>query len=484
MYLLETLLAISLLLVVVAQSFDAVSRRFTLVLSIVALVAVLASLVLGQIRWQMTPLYLLLALTLPLLLRRSRSHAVLRYVGIASGVMLLASGVALSLALPIVALPAPEGAFTVGSRQLFLVDESRNEAFFGLPDRPRELSLRVWYPGVLTESQTKLRVRTLWQDLYQGPMDWVAFLARYLRGIKTHTYPDIPLAASSAPYPVLLFSHAFGFFAEQNTLLMEHLASHGYVVIGINHTRMNIRVISSKGRVIGIDPQRQRQALAEADLLTDTLTDVFANPRSAEELSVKLATLAPTLTEELAIRVADVRYVMDSIVTPPSGDSVASELLVQLDAQRIGVIGMSFGGAAALQTCMLDRRCRAGLNLDGPLLGDQRWQALQAPFLSMLSAWTAPYYKPVLSNSRGVYYEVLVEGAEHGDFFDMTLLMATWLGMRGEIAPQRAIEAVNAVALRFFDAYLRGGPQPPLEFEDFPELRIRMNAPARAQVEP
>jgi predicted dienelactone hydrolase len=485
MYVLEILLTISLLLLVIVQHVRAVDRRVLSTLFTAALVAFLASLILGQLRWQMAPIYLLLLVLTLLRLKRSRSHAVLRYVGAALGVLLLAGGVALSLALPILTLPTPQGPYAVGSRQLSLIDESRNEAYFGLPDQSRELPLRVWYPGLLAESQARPRVRTLWQDLYQGPMDWVAFLAGYMRGIKTHTYPDIPLAPSDTPYPVLVFSHAYGFFAEQNTLLMEHLASHGYVVIGVNHTRMSIRVISSQGQIIAIDPSRRQQALAEGDALSDeALTEIFASAGSPEELSVKLSTLAPALTEQLAIRVADLRYVMDSIVAPSSANPALSELLGQVDPRRIGVIGMSLGGGTALQACKLDTRCRAGLNLDGPLLGDHQWQALQAPFLSMHSTWTLPFYESVLRNSRGPYYEVLVEGAEHADFSDMTFLLPKWLGPGGEIAPQRAIEVVNAVTLRFFDAHLREGAPSRFDAGEFPELHVRTNVPAGGPVEP
>jgi predicted dienelactone hydrolase len=484
MYFLEILLATSLLLLI-AQHVRAPHRKFLSILFAAALVAFLASLILGQLRWQMAPVYLLFLVLTLLLLKRSRSHAVLKYIGAASGVLLLASGAALSLALPIRTLPAPQGPYAVGSRHFSLVDESRNESYFGLPDQFRELSVRVWYPGSLTESLALSRVRTLWQDLYRGPMDWVAFLAGYMRGIKTHTYPDLPLAPFDTPRPVLIFSHGYGLFAEQNTLLMEHLASHGYVVIGVNHTRMSIRVISSGGQPIAIDASRRQQALAEADALSDAaLTKIFASGGSPEELSADLSALAPELTEQLAMRVADLRYVMDSITTPSSANSASSELLGQVDAGRIGLLGMSLGGATVFQTCKLDARCRAGLNLDGPLLGDQRWQALEAPFLSMLSTWTFPFYESVLRDSRGAYYEVLVEGAEHGDFFDMTLLVPKWLGTKGEIAPRRAIEVVNAVALRFFDAYLREGAPPRFDAEEFPELQIRMNAPAGGLLEP
>ena len=170
-------------------------------------------------------------------------------------------GVTLSLALPIVTLPAPDGPHVVGGRSFSLRDESRNDAYFGAPDERRELYLQVWYPGTIDQAQPRPSVRTLWQELYRGPRDPVTFLFGYLRGIKTHTYQDIALSTADASYPVIVFSHSLGLNAEQNTPLMEHLASHGYVVIGISHTRMTLRVISSQGQAIFPDPNRLRRSV-------------------------------------------------------------------------------------------------------------------------------------------------------------------------------------------------------------------------------
>jgi hypothetical protein len=88
-------------------------------------------------------------------------------------------------------------------------------------------------------------------------------------------------------------------------------------------------------------------------------------------------------------------------------------------------------------------------------------------------------------DSTGDYYEVLVEGAGHGDFSDMTFLMAfmKWLGANGPLDAMRAVDVVNAVSLKFFDAYLRDGPKPRFDVREFPELRVTMSERAVAGVE-
>jgi hypothetical protein len=72
-------------------------------------------------------------------------------------------------------------------------------------------------------------------------------------------------------------------FAEQNTLLMEHLASHGYVVFGINHTYTSMRVVSADGRVIYPDFDRINEASAQFRLMKDGVTPRIERASSPEE---------------------------------------------------------------------------------------------------------------------------------------------------------------------------------------------------------
>jgi predicted dienelactone hydrolase len=481
MYALEILLVGVLFVLLVAQGVRGSVRNASLALFALALSIFLLSLLLGQLRWQMAPAYLLFLILSLLLLKRSYAHVVIRSIGIAFGALLLAVAVTLSLGLPIVTLAAPDGPYGVGSRSFSLLDESRNEAFFGSPDEHRELYIQVWYPGVITEAQPQPPVRTLWQEFYRGPRDPGTVLTGYMHGIKTHTYQDIPLSTVNSSYPVIVFSHALALTAEQNTPLMEHLASHGYVVIGVGHTRLSFRVISSQGKVIPVDLDKLNQAFTEGASADIREFDAHAaRAKTAEEratLVFELGERAPKMNEQVAIRVADLRFVMDAIAAPPQGNPELAKLLERVDANRIGLLGMSVGGATVIEACKIDTRCHAGLNLDGWLFGQHQREPLQTPFLSVVSKPNQRFDEYALSSSESDYYEVLVEGARHGDFLDITFLMPfmKWLGANGTIAPQRAVDIVNAVSLRFFDAYLRDGPKPRFDVQEFPELRVSMN---------
>lgn len=482
MYLLETVLVIVLLGLLAAQSVRGATRTVVLACAGAAFAVVVSSVLCGQARWQMAPAYLLFIILALLLLKRSHAHAVIRSVGVVLGSLLLGVAVMLSLALPIVELPAPTGPHAVGVRSFSLIDAARNDAYFDAPDKKRELYVQVWYPATMDPADARSSVRTLWQELYRGPLDPISFFAGYLRGIPTHSYEDAPLASADAPLPVIVFSHSLGMNAEQNTLLMEHLASHGYVVVGISHSRMTVRAFSSQGQVIYPDPNRFREAFTEGAALDGEELDT--RTASAEErarIVLALGERATKLNEQVAIRVADVRFVLDLIAAPAQAPPGLATLLERVDSDRVGLMGMSLGGATVIDVCKIDVRCRAGVNLDGGLFGGYQRRPLQVPFLSMVSASNQKYGEPLLLNSTSDYYEVLVEGAQHSDFSDLTFLMPLmrWGGMSGPIDAMGQVEIVNAVSTDFFDAYLRGDAKPRFALDTFPELRVTMNDQAR-----
>ena len=75
-------------------------------------------------------------------------------------------------------------------------------------------------------------MRTLWKRMYVGTSRSVLAVHGLSRGIPTHSYKNISLSSQQAEFSAIVFSHGLMLMAEQNTLLMEHLASHGYMVFG------------------------------------------------------------------------------------------------------------------------------------------------------------------------------------------------------------------------------------------------------------
>jgi dienelactone hydrolase len=468
---LEVVLVLVAVALLLAQNVRGVRRKYLVALLAAGLALVVTSGALGQLRWQMAPVYLLFASLSLLLLRHAYAHVAVRSIGVLLGLVLVAIGVTLSLGLPVLTLPAPAGPYAVGSTSLSLVDDSRDNAFFGAPAEKREIYVQVWYPADLMEPEP--RAKALWEELHRGKLDRFTFFTRYLRDVETHSYEDLPLSMAQATYPVIVFSHAIVSFAEQNTLLMEHLASHGYVVIALSHPYASMRAMSSQGRAIYPNLAKVNEASAQSGAIDDELMPRIERAASAEEraeLHVQRFERATGLAELVAIWVDDLELVLEEMPAQPAFEN-------RLDLDRIGFLGMSFGGAAVTQFCKSDTRCRAAMNMDGGTYGRRQREPLQVPYLALIRGSNQNSLDYLLRASRSDYYELTVAGATHLDFTDDTVVLPIlkWVGYAGNIGGWRIIEITNAAALQFFDAQLRGGPEP--RFDAFPEVTVRRELP-------
>ena len=101
--------------------------------------------------------------------------------------------------------------------------------------------VQIWYPATPDHqplaSYRRRRETTL--------------LSSYMAVLKTHSYTDAAVATVGAPFPVLLFNPAWAGHRTQNTYQVEDLASHGFIVVGVDHTYNSGPLAFPDGRVIG-----------------------------------------------------------------------------------------------------------------------------------------------------------------------------------------------------------------------------------------
>jgi pimeloyl-ACP methyl ester carboxylesterase len=175
--------------------------------------------------------------------------------------------------------------------------------------------------------------------------------------------------------------------------------------------------------------------------------------------------------------VDDEKLVLDRL-NALSSKTAAGKLAASLDLARIGVLGHSMGGVTAGQFCVEDRRCRAGLNLDGiPQYGTMIDTTMPVPFLMVYSERPGRLgaSDPIYRRAAAPYIRVDVAGTRHLDFSDMTF----WGGplrdksILGTIAPARVTEITRAIVRQYFDQELRGLVSPLLTGRTkLPEVNI------------
>src|SRR5215211_4893466 len=107
-----------------------------------ALLVIVIHVIIEGYRWQMIPLYVLTGM----LALWSVLKIEVRHLGSLLSLLLLAVSTALPILLPVPTLPAPDGAYQVGTRLYELTDTSRQEIYSG-KEEARQFQIQVWYPS-------------------------------------------------------------------------------------------------------------------------------------------------------------------------------------------------------------------------------------------------------------------------------------------------------------------------------------------------
>ncbi|NOX52162.1 MAG: hypothetical protein GXP16_16735 [Gammaproteobacteria bacterium] len=447
------------------------------VLLVLTLLVTYLHLVVEGYRWQMIPAYFaLMVCTITAMTQRidllADKLSLLRsklFVGLSTGVgiVLLILSALLSYALPIFELPVPDGPHEVGTTELHLIDHSRVENYTVSADDRRELMVRIWYPAVQPNADTPV---PYWRHAiarskavtFNTPLPWFTFT--HLRRVPTHSYWQAPAAQGETQYPVVLFSHGLGIgWASANTTLAESLASNGYVVVAIDHAFIGSASIFPQGRVVVFD---QATSVAMSQPGSPKVQDIQNKLRSStnwrEQVALfsKATSLAPgdmleRVTNALSIQVEDQLFVLDELENIQQDQRNA--FAGRLDLTRIGILGMSLGGSAALETCSIDGRCKAGVNLDGFHPKHIGLSPSQTPFL-YLNRFDNLLYRSNFEKSEAAAYSVRISGATHFNFFDFTIMSPLYrrLGVLGSIDGERMQKIVGISVISFFDKHLRG----------------------------
>ena len=166
------------------------------------------------------------------------------------------------------------GSWAVGHQRLEAIDVNRGN---------RQLPYDVWYPVDAEDAMDE--PRTIYP--LQGGAGLTA--ERAVEGLPVSSSGDLPL---------LVFSHGSGGTNTQSVLLMETLASHGFVVVSPEHT--------------------------------GNTNDDFSD----------------TLEQAAARRVPDISFMIDTFLA--RNEITGDDFFQRIDPEAIGVLGHSYGGGTAL----------------------------------------------------------------------------------------------------------------------------------------
>ncbi|MGN0636848.1 MAG: alpha/beta hydrolase family protein [Huintestinicola sp.] len=281
-------------------------------------------------------------------------------------------------------------------------------------------------------------------------------------------------AGENEKFPLVIFSHgAFG-YNQSNFSTFTELASNGYVVISTEHPYHSLFTKDTGGNTITVDPE-----FLNSIALINT-------EGTSEETIFELS------SRWVKLRCDDIDLVINSVKSA-AGESALPEywyteegqnenILAALsvtDTEKIGVMGHSLGGAAAVSLGRTRDDISAVIDLDGTMIGEvlgvenERDIINEEPYTTPLLSFDneehhfsaeqaraedIPYANNTVHDNTVCGYRTYIPGTGHMNYTDLPMYsppLAAMLGT-GTVDASECMMTVNSITLGFFDRYLKG----------------------------
>lgn len=259
--------------------------------------------------------------------------------------------------------------------------------------------------------------------------------------------------------PLIVFSHGGLGVKSSNESLYNELASHGFVVCSIDHAYQSFYSIDKDGYITWIDLGYVQELFAE-----DSRSDI----QQSYEYYQKW----------MKIRTDDINFVIDYIIAEVSKHD-ADRAYKLVDIGKIGVMGHSLGGSAALGVGRIRTDVKAVIALESPYMFDIEGvkegqfvftdKIYPIPVLNVYSdgSWGilgdrpqyATNYKMINEPDEAVF-NAYISGVGHLALTDFALtspfLTRVLDGKKSTTETVTALRTINRISLDFFNSFLKG----------------------------
>ncbi|QTH40673.1 hypothetical protein J4772_24265 [Cohnella sp. LGH] len=395
-----------------------------------------------QSRWLMLPVYGIVVMVIMLYISRicsSASHPPRRLRSILFSLLALLAGILSWLfagLLPLFQFSKPSGPYNVGVVDYTWTDPDRTFA----NRASRQLNVRIWYPA---------------DDQPTKPASYIPQAELFIKAVKkqygmwsqlfrSHRRLEIP-AQYAAPFypnadtvPVVVYLHGNQLGTRfTGTFQATELASHGYIVIALEHPGTAFLSVFDDDNYIAFTD------------FSKNLPDTFSAHNTAS---------IPIIREVQA----DVQFVLHYLdhIARHEPDSLLAN---RMDHSRIALVGHSFGGAAAAHILANTTIAKVAVNLDGYLYGEYPDEPPEKPLLilngglpikgleeTMTGLEDERALRNRLLGKKGL--EVTLPQAGHLSFTDLPLYSPLLKPLAPDVKEQHRL--INEQTLRFLQEHL------------------------------
>lgn len=260
-------------------------------------------------------------------------------------------------------------------------------------------------------------------------------------------------------YPLIVFSHGGFGIKSSNESLYNELASHGYIVCSIDHTYQSLFTTDEDGHTTFLDKGFMKEVSNE---------DAQSDRKQSYEHYQKW----------MKIRTGDINFVIDYILAEAKNND-ENRVYKLVDTAKIGVMGHSLGGSAALGIGRMRDDVSSVIALESPFMWDIKGvedgefvftdeiypvsvlNVYSDSSWSFLSEW--PQYEEnyaLLSDTNATAFNVHISGVGHFTLTDLALtspfLTRIFNGQKSTTDTEYCLKTINKICLEFFDCYLKG----------------------------
>lgn len=199
--------------------------------------------------------------------------------------------------------PGKLGPYAVGVTTLRITDKDRIDE---QTKQPRPMVIEIWYPAVDAAKNGTPDEYQVMQDAPTAVQERLKQLNIQVPAMKQQAFRDAEPLREEGPYPIILFSHGSGGIRFQSVFQTVHLASHGYVVVSVDHAG-------------------------------NTLYDLFLDPKAQEPSQ---------LFKAAVYRPLDVKFMLEEMKRRAADKQDRFHQLI--DFSKMGTTGHSFGGMTSI----------------------------------------------------------------------------------------------------------------------------------------
>jgi hypothetical protein len=426
------ILIFTILLQLVQITFDIKVNRYIYIFNLAQLIIIAITLYQNSYQWQMYPFSALYILCI--LVYRKGSHRSLITNKVGKNILIATCWVIFLLSIlifyyfPLPFMRKTTGSYPVGTTTYTISSPTCEDPVNGSGEY--KVYMQVWYPaGIKDDSLANYAISK--EDMERifelgnkaSLLNKVKFVFLPLSKSKSNSYLNVKPIRTSTPLPLVIYNGGANSVVGQNSMLMEDLASHGFVVVSIGHPYGSI-INYGDGTTVKPDTEIVRKLFTDAGneltryLKLVELKAMNQNDKyTLEEKYYYKLNIWKTLTNAWE---SDSMCVIDFLGNKTK--SPEDMFYQKIDMDNIAVIGHSLGGYTAGNLCAHMNEVKTCVFFDTSPMSDYFYTDMKKPSLFIYAKTDNTINPYIHRNPTSPITVITIKNANHFSFMEQGYL--------------------------------------------------------------